>query len=509
MNKGGDVNTAHPLMSIASSSHHLDRREDSFVSTSPTTQQVIEMSALVKDKMEAQNLSSSPTPLNIDTESQQTSGGTLPFAMPANHGELRYDLLKQQTLKPLVEVLFDSCRSAWWLLVLTGMVWGNDEMWNRLRNSVFSIDRRGKCHYYVQGDLPIEDVAHESSLIQITFTVTMKKIVCRGWFLLIRAIVLVSIAFIIFIIQRGQVQDRLKVYSAELTLFYVAMLVQAITTLVTTRLLNRRLYSFAPQYTIPYYRTALPFCFLLLGIAILQQVIAVIEFEIIVFFVGLSNFTLLTCLMFILVDIQSSDALVEHLTQRLKWFEKQLRDKTIDQGEEVNPLITRADEEERSIVDSMKGSSSFEISFQEYELIRTEILQRVSESWYINTFAVTVAGLNVLVLCVGVYSFMRVFTPLNNCTVILQLGKEIIFLLIVFCYSATMNSKAQYFIYKLGNYIGSCSNRSMNVWLYASLNPIAFKLGGYVATWKSIALQVLSLAIGVVVGYIKTAILSQ
>ena len=85
-----------------------------------------------------------------------------------------------------------------------------------------------------------------------------------------------------------------------------------------------------------------------------------------------------------------------------------------------------------------------EIAYKEYELIRKEILQRVNESWYINTFAVTVAGMIVLMLVVAEFSFMRVFPPLNNVQVAVQLGKEIIFLFIVLCYSAIMNAKSQF-----------------------------------------------------------------
>ena len=421
-----------------------------------------------------------------------------------------YGSLKQLTLKPLVEVLFDTSRPSWWLLVLTGMVWGTDDMWRRLRNSTWALSKSGKCQYYMEGDLPLSSATDnppivKDSLLKLTITVTFKKYICRTWFILVRLMVIISIIFILFkLFSRvaGQGNHDYDQFNNQLLMFYVTMLIQAITTLATTRLLDRRLYSFAPQYTISAYQPTIKMCYTFLGLALFMEVLFLVDLQVITFVFGFNNFTLMSCLMFILVDVQSSSGLVDHLLKKLDYFETQINP---DIDNATNPLL---EDGVPNNIHSYGHDGKLEITYKEYELIRKEILQRVNESWYINTFAVTVAGLNVLMLVVAAFSFMRVFPPLTNVQVVVQLGKEIIFLFIVFCYSAAMNAKAETFLKKFGNYV-SANNRPMNVWVYATLNPISFKLGGYVATWNSIAVQAASVIAGVVVGFVKTAILSQ
>jgi hypothetical protein len=148
------------------------------------------------------------------------------------------------------------------------------------------------------------------------------------------------------------------------------------------------------------------------------------------------------------------------------------------------------------------------ITIAEYDLIRLEIQQRVRESWYINTLAVTIAALNILNLAIGAFSYLQFLKPIDVAKIVIQLSKEIVFLLIIFVDCATLNAKVDLFLIKLGNYV-SWYDKSVSLWLYATLNPICFKLGGYVVTWNRIMLQVASVVIGVVFGVLKKVIVNQ
>jgi hypothetical protein len=186
--------------------------------------------------------------------------------------------------------------------------------------------------------------------------------------------------------------------------------------------------------------------------------------------------------MLIIVDIKASTALLETLLNTL-------------------PLTT---DNNIFLGDSKSIIVSPLISLYEYELIRLEIQKRVQESWYTNTFAVVVAVLNLANLIVGAFTYFTSIVAHRKITIILQMSKEIIFLLIVFCYCAELNAKAIRFNDKLGSYL-AWHEKPMHVWHYACLNPISFELGGYAVTWSRIGWQLLSVAIGVGVGLLRQA----
>ena len=430
-----------------------------------------------------------------------------------------YDSLKQMTTKPLVEVLCDECRSSWWLLVLSGMVWGSDEMWKRTGRTHLILDDNGNIHNFrviadnasttgSSSTATSDNPAIVHAIIHLRISSSFKRILCRVWYVVIRLLIALSMLVIIIYSANRMIFYRGTEYNLQIFFLYLTIFMQAITTLVITGLMTRRVHNFAPLYTINYYPKATPYCFSFFALSIILEIFCLIgDSNPTAFIIAWSNFTLMVCLLFIIVDIQSSSGLVDHLLNKLERYESYYKGKSrcglqnTSNAESFNPLLS-------SIGVVPSHFDTHMISIDEYELIRKEVLQRVNESWYVNSAAVTVAALNLLNLAIGAFSYLKLFNTWYCIEVVIQLGKEIVFLFIVFCFCASINAKVDVFFTKLGNYT-SWHEKPVYLWLYASLNPISFKLGGYVVTWNSILLQILSIVIGVVFGVLKQTIMNQ
>jgi hypothetical protein len=469
----------------------------------------------------------------------------------------------QMTSKPLIEEILAQSKTAFWLLVVTGMVWGSEEMWQKLGNVIIGIDKNGyPCiatavsiavssptmssssstqlnAMHLNTTCTTSDIETETpSLTSTTSTPNtpntihpspasetfsyscsllsyqMKKYLCRCWYILVRIIVTLSVGLILLSIATTSVYVSSSNWSKEIVLFYCSMFIQAITTLITTQLMMTRLQSKAPIYCLSaFHGNIIPLCSIFFVYTITLEALTLFHHDTYAFFIGFSNYTLLACLMFILIDIHSSTQLLDYLIIKLKSATSQhstnkkttALDTTTTKWEAASPLsLISIDPESNSR--NQRALSVLPINLQDYEDIRLEIQQRVQESWYINTFAVTVAGLNLANLLIGAFTYLPTFNPYDATEIILQLSKEIVFLFIVFCYCAELNAKAVRFNDQLGNYL-AWHQQPMHVWHYACLNPISFELGGYVVTWSRIAIQLASIGVGILLGFARRLLL--
>jgi hypothetical protein len=420
------------------------------------------------------------------------------------------------TSKPLIDAIFEECRASWWLLVLTGMVWGSEEMWQTLGDTIIGFDRHGNPRYFVNScatqkqtekqehDIELSDLrstsqpsssqspetSHSTTIrlcCSCTISIQMKKYLCRIWYILVRIIVALSIVLILLSVGLN-IKYGKTLFDDGILFFYCTMFIQALATIITSQLMMQRLQKPAPVYCVSAFRgSVVTLCILFFILTI-----------------GLA------CLMFILADIQSSRQLLDQLMNKLEFHITSSKQNSV--SEEISPLMqtqqgpreTFNTATERMMMNT--NSSWLPITLPEYEEVRSEICKRVQESWYTNTFAVTVAALNLANLVVGAFTYLNKLDPYDSSEIILQLSKEIVFLFIVFCYCAELNAKSVRFNDQLGSYL-AWYERPMHVWHYACLNPISFELGGYVVTWSRIAIQLASIGVGILVGFARQFIM--
>ena len=332
-------------------------------------------------------------------------------------------------------------------------------------------------------------------LITITLSSFTKMVLCRIFYCLIRLLILGSIILIImtliaiiFFVSGN--------YDHAYIIFYLTMLIQSITTIITTYFMIKRLQQTIPQYCLSVIPQTIPICISFFILTIALEIVTLIRLNIYSFFLGFSNYTLLACLMFILMDIFSSMKLIDELIDR------------VDYQCELTPIGKKKNRLSLTLTAETPLLEEEIVSLEEYEEIRQEIQQRVQDSWYTNTFTVTVATLNVVNLIIGGFTYLRNTDGVDISEIVIQLSKEIIFLLIIFCYCAELNAKVVCFNEKLGRYL-TWHKKELFVWHYACLNPISFELGGYVVTWYRIGLQLLSISISVMLGFVRAFLMGH
>ncbi len=210
--------------------------------------------------MELQSLSAVTSSSSSNNEMKDTSHSD------GEYFTWTYDSLKQMTTKPLVEVLCDECRSSWWLLVLSGMVWGSDEMWKRTGRTHLILDDNGNIHNFRviadnasttgSSSTATSDNPAIVHAIILRISSSFKRILCRVWYVVIRLLIALSMLVIIIYSANRMIFYRGTEYNLQIFFLYLTIFIQAITTLVITGLMTRRVHKFAPLYTINYYPKA-------------------------------------------------------------------------------------------------------------------------------------------------------------------------------------------------------------------------------------------------------------
>jgi hypothetical protein len=195
--------------------------------------------------------------------------------------------LHQMTSKPLIEVILEESWSSWLLLVITGMVWGSEEMWGNLMDipdtTTFTAhDRDGKSCIWdccsrnlnkeeielraTHGDNISEPDAHDTKKNSLLHPPHKRcrsvwKYLSRFWYISIRVMAVYSIVFGILLVNKTSKNDPNGERDYGYVLFACTLVVQTLATIITTQLMAQRLNNPASLYCLPYFRgDIIPLC---------------------------------------------------------------------------------------------------------------------------------------------------------------------------------------------------------------------------------------------------------